>query len=103
MSENRPQQTKRPVPRTAFKPGQSGNPGGRPRELKEVLEAAREHSEEAIERLAYWMRTDDPRASPAAAQALLDRAWGKPTQPTEHSGGLTLEQLIRQSMEPEGE
>src|SRR5205823_2700503 len=73
MSENRPQQPKQPAPRTAFKPGQSGNPGGRPRELKEVREAAREHTAEAIERLAHWMRSDDPRASPAAAQALLDR------------------------------
>jgi hypothetical protein len=29
------------------------------------------------------MESDDPRASVAACQALLDRAWGKPVQPTE--------------------
>ena len=28
------------------------------------------------------------RASPAAAQALLDRGWGRPQQAIEHSGGL---------------
>jgi hypothetical protein len=73
MSENRPEQTGRRAPRTAFKPGQSGNPGGRPRELKDVQEAAREHTTAAIQRLAYWMQSDNPKASPAAAQALLDR------------------------------
>lgn len=31
MSENTPKTDKRPAPRTAFKPGQSGNPGGRPK------------------------------------------------------------------------
>ena len=97
MSENRAEQLKHPAPRSAWRPGQSGNPGGRPRELRAVQEAARAHTTEAIERLAYWMRSDDPRASPAAAQALLDRGWGKPQQPVEHSGGLTLEQMVAAS------
>lgn len=69
-----------------FKPGQSGNPGGRPREIGDVVAAAREHTVAAVERLAHWMRSDDPRASPAASIALLDRGWGKPMQPNEHTG-----------------
>src|SRR4051794_5342837 len=64
-----------------FKPGQSGNPGGRPRTIGDVRDAAREHTVEAIERLAHWMRSNDPRASIAAATALLDRGWGKAAQP----------------------
>ena len=52
----------------------------------EVIEAARQHTPAAIARLAHWMQSDDPRASVAACQALLDRAWGKPTQPTETLG-----------------
>ena len=64
----------------AFKPGESGNPGGRPKEAPEVKALAREHGPEAITKLASWMRSDDPRASVAAAQALLDRGFGKPAQ-----------------------
>jgi hypothetical protein len=32
------------------------------------------------------MRSDNPKASVAATQALLDRGWGKPVQPNEHTG-----------------
>lgn len=34
-----------------FKKGQSGNPGGRPRETREVRELARSYTAEAIKRL----------------------------------------------------
>lgn len=66
-----------------FAKGQSGNPNGRPKKSPEQLAfeaAAREHSPEALQRLVYWAQSDDPRASVAASQAILDRAWGKPTQ-----------------------
>ena len=70
---------------TSFKPGQSGNPNGRPRVLADVQNAAREHSCEAIDTLAQIMR--NPKA-PAAARtsaacALLDRGYGKPSQAIE--------------------
>jgi hypothetical protein len=65
-----------------FAPGASGNPGGRPPEEREVLRLARAKGVEAIERLAYWMASDNPKASISAANALLDRAFGKPNQPT---------------------
>jgi hypothetical protein len=70
---------------TSFRPGQSGNPNGRPRVLADVQNAAREHSTEAIGTLARIMR--NPKA-PAAAQiaaacALLDRGYGKPSQAIE--------------------
>ena len=70
---------------TSFRPGQSGNPNGRPRVLADVQNAAREHSSEAIETLAGIMH--NPKA-PAAARisaacALLDRGYGKPSQATE--------------------
>lgn len=64
-----------------FEPGQSGNPGGRPKENAEVKRLAREHGPRAIERLAELMNGDDPRVSVSAAQALLDRGYGKPVQP----------------------
>ena len=41
---------------------------------------ARRHSKEAIERLIHWMKSDDGRISVAAANALLDRGFGRPAQ-----------------------
>ena len=63
-------------------PGQSGNPGGRPAGLSEIRALARNHTTEAIECLLKEMRKGDTsHARIAAANALLDRGWGRPTQP----------------------
>lgn len=59
-----------------FEKGKSGNPGGRPKESHEVKELARQWTTTAIERLAYWLRSDNAKASVAAAQTLLDRGYG---------------------------
>ena len=62
-----------------FPKGQSGNPGGRPRDEQKVAELARAYTTEAIETLAELMRSgNDDRVRGTAAQALLDRGWGKP-------------------------
>lgn len=63
-----------------FEKGKSGNPGGRPKENAEVRKLAREHTSEAIKRLVDWMRSDNAKASVSAANALLDRGWGKAPQ-----------------------
>lgn len=64
----------------AFKKGQSGNPGGRPKAVKEIKALAQQQSKAAIKRLTEWMQSNEPKASVAAAIALLDRGYGKPTQ-----------------------
>ena len=66
-----------------FQKGTSGNPGGRPRVVADVQQLARERSPEAINILANVMRDEKapPAARVAAANALLDRGYGKPTQP----------------------
>jgi len=66
-----------------FKKGQSGNPGGRIGVPKEVHELARTHTEAAVNRLVFWMKLDDPRASVAASNSLLDRGSAKPVAPIE--------------------
>jgi Family of unknown function (DUF5681) len=62
-----------------WKPGQSGNPGGRPKAIVEVAAAAREHTLAAIKILfeiaSNVKATDSARVS--AAVALLERGWGK--------------------------
>ena len=88
---------KRPAPRTAFKPGQSGNPSGRPKVLMEVVELAREHTPAAIVRLAKIVQNDDapPAAQVAAATVLLERGWGKPVQPIDAQVDMRATWVIR--------
>ena len=86
-----------------FKKGESGNPGGRPKELVEVKELARAHTVTAIERLAFWMNNDDePRASVAASQILIDRGWGKAVQPVSGEDGKAIEIIVRTIVDGKG-
>jgi hypothetical protein len=64
-----------------FIEGHSGNPGGRPRDEHKLAELARSYTSEAVETLVELMRFGkDERVRGTAAQALLDRGWGKPKQ-----------------------
>ena len=61
-----------------FAPGVSGNPGGRPKDEARVAELARSYTAEAIGTLVELMRHGkDDRVRGTAAQALLERGWGK--------------------------
>lgn len=55
----------------------AGTPNKTTNELK-VL--ALQYTAEAVERLAAWMRSDNPKASVAACGILLDRGHGKAAQ-----------------------
>lgn len=89
MAENSTKtRKKRRGPGRPFAKGESGNPGGRPAIPVDVIEAARARTALAIETLAaICEHGEDEKARIAAAVALLDRAWGKPTERTEISGG----------------
>ena len=72
-----------------FEKGQSGNPGGRPKVIAEVKELARAHTGEAIKTLVSIMTNHKaaPAARVSAANALLDRGYGKPLQHITGEGG----------------
>jgi|SRR5271165_1995094 len=89
-----------------FAKGVSGNPGGRPKELREIVELARSYAPEAIETLALIMANPEaPPAARVAANAILDRGFGKPTQPVEAeaSGGFSLATLVNLSIQHQAE
>ena len=62
-----------------FMKGHSGNAGGRPKDEHNIAALAQSYSMEAIETLVELMRNArDDRVRGTAAQALLDRGFGKP-------------------------
>lgn len=67
MPENR-------LPTGQFRPGTTGNPGGRP---KGIAARARQHTDKAVEVLVNGMDDDDARVRVAAAKEILDRGYGK--------------------------
>lgn len=72
-------------------PGQrSINPAGRPPVIRDIREAAKQHTRTAINVLIKCMTDHDtpPAARIAAATAILDRGWGKPQQNVEARIGV---------------
>jgi len=82
MSEKSPP-TRRPDGK--FAPGHSGNPTGRPAVVAEITALARAHTAEAINTLVeICQKGSSEAARVAAANALLDRGYGRPPQAIEH-------------------
>lgn len=69
------------MPKKLFEKGKSGNPGGRPKGLDSLKDLARTHTPEAFERLVFWMRSNNAKASVTAAEKIIDRGYGKAAQP----------------------
>jgi hypothetical protein len=63
-----------------FKKGESGNPGGRPKLPAEVKEAFQAKASNALAVLVRCLESDDDRIAMLAAQAILDRGYGRPPQ-----------------------
>jgi hypothetical protein len=83
-----------------FQRGESGNPGGRPRVAAEVQEFARQHGPEGIARLITLMRSDNEPVALRAAEALLDRAYGRPPQAIAVQAQRPLQIIITDATPP---
>lgn len=94
-----------------FKPGQSGNPSGRPIIAEEVKKLAAVHTLEALKTIYdLMMHSTEDRTRLAAASLMLDRAYGKPSQAVtgedggaikvQHSGDHILAMLKKLAGEP---
>lgn len=87
LSENRQKTDKRAAPKTAFAPGKSGNPGGRPKKTDAEFEleaACKAKAPEALGVMVSLMtgaKNDSVRLQ--AALAIIERAHGKPLQRSE--------------------
>jgi hypothetical protein len=88
----------RPPADKQFKPGQSGNPTGRPAIVKRIRELCQERGPAAIEEL--WRMSFDP-AEPgpvrkACLTEILDRGFGKPTvgTPDDEGGQRQVMEII---------
>jgi hypothetical protein len=61
---------------------------GAPKIVSHVRDLAKQHTQAAIDTLVEIMNNKESReaARVAASEVLLDRGWGKATQPVEHQG-----------------
>jgi hypothetical protein len=68
-----------------------------PKTLTDIRSLARSHTHNAINVLAAIMRNKNatPAARVSAANAILDRGWGKATQPIENGDDGALELIHR--------
>ena len=82
---------------TRFKPGDTGNPKGRPKEIVDLRSLARQHTEKAIAALVEVVTDADHAQRVAAAKELLDRGYGKALQTQD----VTIRQLeIADALQP---
>lgn len=81
-----------------FEKGSCPNPGGRPKlpeDVKHVRELARQYTAEAVQTLAEVMLTGSSSARVSAANAILERGWGKPEQPLTGPDGGDIPVTLR--------
>ena len=69
-----------------FQKGQSGNPGGKNKQIEEMKSLARDNGTKALNRIIELIDSEDPRVCLMAAKEVLDRAFGKVKAEDEEPG-----------------
>lgn len=77
-----------------FQPGQSGNPSGRPKKDPAIAAEAQKHAAEALAVFVANLTDENPTVRHRAAEAILDRAYGKPVQNIDADVRSTLTDAI---------
>lgn len=87
-----------------FKPGQSGNPGGRPKRTEQELDlvaACKDRTPAALAVIeSIMMEGENERNKLAAAQAIIERAYGKPKEVVEANVTGRIETITRRIVRP---
>ncbi len=76
-----------------FRPGESGNPGGRPRAVAAIRDLVQAKGPDLVERLMTMALADETedRVRIEAIKVLLDRGYGRPPQPITGEDEMTGE------------
>jgi hypothetical protein len=106
MSQNR-QETEKPkraAPKTAFKKGVSGNPGGRPKRTEEELDliaACKGRTPAALAVIeSIMLEGENERNKLSAAMAIIERGYGKPKEVIEADVTSRIETVTRRIIKP---
>jgi hypothetical protein len=85
MIANKEKNRKKPPPANGFVAGKSGNPRGRPKQTPQELDliaACKEKTPDALNVILDIMQNGEKEQTRlSAAQSIIERAYGKPTQP----------------------
>ena len=94
---------KRKLPSNAFKPGQSGNPGGRPKKSEEqrnLEEMCRAKTPEALATILSIMDTgENERNRLSAAEFVIERGWGKAAQAVDLTARISVHENALNELE----
>lgn len=81
-----------------FKPGQSGNPSGRPKTPEEAKKKLKDEAYQAVDRLIKEASNPKNKHYYDANIAIIERVWGKSAQPIDIDSENTIKVIMRDEL-----